>query len=200
MAPYGAGSVADMITGLVATIGENINLRRAAALSVNQGVIASYIHNAAADGLGRVGVLVALESAGDKAALNDIGRKVAQHIAAANPLALTESDIPADRIEREKAILMEQTRQDPKAAGKPDQVIEKMLEGRFRKFLEESVLLKQPFVHADKQTVEAAVKEAEKAAGAPIKVAGYVHFKLGEGVEKKQEDFAAEVAAAAKPN
>ena len=199
-APEGEGKVSDMITGMVATIGENINLRRAAALAVNQGVIASYIHNAVADGLGRVGVLVALESTGDQAALNEIGRKVAQHIAATNPLALTQTDIPAERVEREKSILMEQTRQDPKAAGKPDQVIEKMLEGRFRKFLEESVLLKQPFVHADKQTVEAAVKEAEKAAGAPIKVAGYVHFKLGEGVEKKQEDFAAEVAAAAKPN
>ena len=197
-APEGAGTVQDMITSMVATIGENISLRRTGALSVSQGVVASYIHTQVADGLGRIGVLVALESSGDKAALLDIGRKVAQHIAATSPLALTESEIPADRVAREKSILMEQTRQDPKAVGKPDQVIEKMLEGRFRKFLEESVLLKQPFVHADKQTVEAAVKEAEKAAGAPIKVAGYLLFKLGEGVEKKQEDFAAEVAAAAK--
>jgi len=199
-APEGDGAVSDMITRMIATIGENIALRRTGAISVTQGVIAPYVHNAVVNGLGRIGVLVALESGGDKAVLLDIGRKVAQHIAAANPLALNEAELPADRVSREKAMLMEQTRQDPKAAGKPEQVIEKMLEGRYRKFLEESVLLKQPFVHADKQTVEQAVKDAEKAAGAPIKVTGYLYFKLGEGVEKKQEDFAAEVAAAAKPH
>lgn len=200
--PDGEGSVSDLITRLIATIGENITLRRSAVLSVNEGVVVSYIHNAVKEGMGRIGVLVALESGGAKPALEEIGKKVAMHIAAANPLALSEGEIPADRVEREKAILVEQVRQDPKAEGKPESVIEKMLEGRLRKFFEESVLLKQVFVHAPdgKQTVEAAVKEAAKAAGAPITVKAFVRFAVGEGVEKKTDDFAAEVAAMTKPN
>jgi elongation factor Ts len=192
--PEGEGSVADLITSMVSTIGENIGLRRAAALSVGQGAVVSYIHNQVTDGLGRIGVLVALESAGAAAALSDIGRKVAQHIAAAAPLALTIDQVPAATVERERAIFAEQARE----SGKPEPVIEKMIEGRMRKFYEESVLTKQAFVHNPDQTVEAAVKDAEKAAGAPIKLAGFVSFRIGEGVEKKQEDFAAEVAAAAK--
>jgi elongation factor Ts len=194
--PDGEGSVADLITSMVSTIGENIGLRRTAALSVGQGAVVSYVHNAVTDGLGRIGVLVALESAGAPAALADIGRKVAQHIAAAAPLALSVDQVPAATAERERAIFAEQARE----SGKPEAVIEKMIEGRMRKFYEESVLTKQAFVHNPDQTVEAAVKEAEKAAGAPIKLAGFVSFRLGEGVEKKQEDFAAEVAAAAKPH
>ncbi|MET0183329.1 MAG: translation elongation factor Ts [Caulobacterales bacterium] len=200
--PDGDGSVSDLITRLIATIGENITLRRSAVLTVNDGVVVSYIHNAVKDGMGRIGVLVAVESTGSKAALEDIGKKVAMHIAATSPLALSEGEIPADRVEREKAILIEQVRQDPKAEGKPDSVIEKMLEGRLRKFFEESVLLKQVFVHAPdgKQTVEAAVKDASKAAGAPVSIKAFVRFAVGEGVEKKADDFAAEVAAMTKPN
>jgi elongation factor Ts len=199
-ADAGGVSVADQVTQLVATIGENITLRRSAKLSVGAGAIVSYVHGAIADNVGRIGVLVALESAADKAALEAIGRKVAQHVAASNPLALTEADVPADRIERERAVLAEQIKEDPKAKGKPAQVIEKMLEGRMRKFFEESVLLKQAFVHNPDQTVDAAVADAGKAAGAPIKVAGFVRFAVGEGVEKRPDDFAAEVAAMSKQN
>lgn len=198
--PDGDGSVSDLVTRLVATIGENITLRRSKVLSVSDGVVASYIHNAATDGMGRIGVLVALESTGSKPALEDIGKKVAMHIAAVNPIALSEAEIPAERLAREKAIIADQTRQDPKAVGKPENVIEKMMEGRIRKFFEESVLLKQVSVHAPdgKQTVEASIKEAEKAAGAPIALKAFLRFEVGEGVEKKADDFAAEVAAMTK--
>jgi elongation factor Ts len=148
--------------------------------------------------MGKIGVLLALESTAPAAALEAIGRKVAQHVAALAPISVSEADIPAERIEREKAILLEQVRQDPKAQGKPEPVIAKMLEGRLRKFFEESVLLKQTFVHNPDQTVEAAVAEAAKAAGAAIAVTGMVRFAVGEGVEKKADDFAAEVAAMTK--
>lgn len=189
------GSVQEKVTNLIATIGENITLRRFAKIGVDQGAIVSYVHGAVADGVGRIGVLVALESTGDKAALEAIGRKVAQHIAATSPLALTETDVPADRVEKEKAILLEQLKEDPKAQGKPQQVLDKMIEGRMRKFFEESVLLKQAFVHNPDQTVEAALAEAAKTAGAPIKAAAFVRFAVGEGVEKRSDDFAAEVAS-----
>jgi elongation factor Ts len=192
-APGGAGTVKDEITALIATIGENINLRRATGLSVGQGVVATYIHNAAAPNLGRVGVLVALESTGKADALVDIGRKVAMHIAATSPLSLSIDEIPADAIAREKAILTEQA----KESGKPANVIEKMIEGRLRKFYEEVVLTKQAFVMNPDLTVEQAVKDAEKAAGAAITLKAFRHFRLGEGVEKKSDDFAAEVAATA---
>lgn len=189
--------VSEAVTNLIATIGENITLRRSAKLQVENGVIAAYVHSKVdgADHLGRIAVLVALESAGDKAVLESFGKKVAMHIASANPLALSESEIPADRTEREKAVILEQIKEDPKAAGKPQQVLDKMLEGRMRKFFEESVLTKQAFVLNPDQTVEAAVKDAEKSAGAPIRIAGFVRFAVGEGVEKRQDDFAAEVAS-----
>jgi elongation factor Ts len=192
--------VSEAVTGLIATIGENITLRRSAKLNVENGVIAAYVHSKVdgADHLGRIAVLVALESTGDKAALESFGRKVAMHIASANPLALTEADIPSDRTEREKTVIAEQIKEDPKAQGKPQQVLDKMLEGRMRKFFEESVLTKQAFVLNPEQTVEAAVKDAEKAAGAPITVKGFVRFAVGEGVEKRQDDFAAEVASMTK--
>jgi elongation factor Ts len=192
-APGGGGTVKDEITALIATIGENINLRRADALSVSQGVVASYVHNPAAPNLGRVGVLVALESAGKPEILADIGRKIAMHVAATSPLAVSVDEIPADAIAREKAILTEQA----KESGKPANVIEKMIEGRLRKFYEEVVLTKQAFVMNPDVTVEQALKEAEKAAGAPIKLTAFRHFRLGEGVAKKVDDFAAEVAATA---
>jgi elongation factor Ts len=194
---YGGAKVSEAVTNLVATIGENITLRRSAKLDVANGVIAAYVHSKVdgSDNLGRIAVLVALESSGDKAALESIGKKVAMHIASAAPLALTESDIPADRVEREKAVLLEQLKEDPKAQGKPQQVLDKMIEGRMRKFFEESVLLKQAFVLNPDQTVEEAVKDAEKAAGAPVKLKGFVRFAVGEGVEKRADDFAAEVAS-----
>jgi elongation factor Ts len=194
-AKTGAGSVQDEVTNLIATIGENITLRRSAKIAVGDGVVVSYVHNAITDGVGRIGVLVAIESTGEKAALEKFGKGVAMHIAASNPLALTEGDIPADRVDREKAVLVEQIKEDPKAQGKPDQVIEKMLEGRLRKFFEESVLLKQAFVMNPEQTVEAAAAEAAKAVGAPVSVKAFVRFAVGEGVEKRTDDFAAEVAA-----
>ena len=160
-------------------------------------MIAAYVHSKVdgADHLGRIAVLVALESAGDKGKLEAFGKKVAMHIASASPLALNESDIPADRVEREKSVLLDQIKEDPKAQGKPQQVLDKMLEGRMRKFFEESVLTKQAFVMNPDQTVEAALKDAEKEAGAPITIKGFVRFAVGEGVEKRTDDFAAEVAA-----
>jgi elongation factor Ts len=189
------GTVQEKVMNLIATIGENITLRRFGKLTVSSGAIVSYVHGAVADNVGRIGVLVALESTAEKTALEAIGRKVAQHIAATSPLALTESDVPVDRIEREKAVLLEQLKEDPKAQGKPQQVLDKMIEGRMRKFFEESVLLKQAFVHNPDQTVEAAIAEAAKAAGAPIKAAAFIRFAVGEGVEKRTDDFAAEVAS-----
>ena len=189
--------VSEAVTQLIATIGENITLRRSAKLQVENGVIAAYVH-AKVDGkdhLGRIAVLVALESTGKKDELESFGKKLAMHIASANPLALSEADIPADRVEREKAVLFEQLKEDPKAAGKPQQVLDKMIEGRMRKFFEESVLTKQAFILNPDQTVEAAVADAAKAAGAPVAIKAFVRFGVGEGVEKKADDFAAEVAA-----
>ncbi|MBI1250032.1 MAG: elongation factor Ts [Alphaproteobacteria bacterium] len=198
-APDGeAGTVSDQITRLIATIGENMTLRRAAYVSVGDGVIAHYVHTPVAENMGRIGVLVAVQSTGKAEALAEIGRKVAMHIAATNPLALTEADIDPAVVAHERGILLEQIKEDPKAAGKPQQVLDKMLEGRMRKFFEESVLLKQAFVINPDLTVEAAVKEAEKAAGAPVAIAKFVRFGLGEGVDKKTDDFAAEVAAMTK--
>ncbi|GAM99400.1 translation elongation factor Ts [alpha proteobacterium U9-1i] len=192
---HGGATVQDAVTNLIATIGENINLRRSAVLSGD--AIAVYVHNKLEgyENVGRLAVLVALDTTGDKAAAEAFGKKVAMHIASAAPLALSESEIPADRVEREKAVLAEQVKEDPKAQGKPQQVIDKMLEGRLRKFFEESVLLKQAFILNPDQTVEAAVKDAAKDVGAAVTIKGFVRFALGEGVEKKVDDFAAEVAA-----
>jgi elongation factor Ts len=178
---------------MVATIGEHMTVRRTAALEVGSGVVASYVHNQVAPGLGKIGVLVALESSGDKAKLKELGRQIAMHIAATNPLALSEDQIDPDTVERERAILIEQA----KESGKPQNVIEKMVEGRLQKFFKESVLLKQQFVIDPDNTVENAVKAAEKDAGGPIAVKGFIRFELGEGIEKEESDFAAEVAAAA---
>jgi len=186
-------SVAESITDAVATIGENMNLRRTAKLSVGQGVVATYVHNSVADGLGKLGVLVALESSGDADALAAIGKQVAMHVAATNPLALTSADVDADVAGRERAIFVEQARE----SGKPENIIEKMVDGRMRKFFEEVALMSQSFVVNPDVNVEAAVKEAEASVGAPIKVVGFIRFQLGEGVEKEESDFAAEVAAAA---
>lgn len=186
-------SVGEMVTQLIATIGENMILRRAARFVVAEGAIASYVHNAIAPDLGRIGVLVALESTGPRDRVTDVGRKVAMHIAAAQPLALDVNEVDPAVVEREKAIFTEQAQ----GSGKPPAVIEKMVEGRLRKFYEESVLLKQAFVMDPDLTVEAFVAKAAKEIGAPIKIAGFVRLALGEGVEKKADDFAGEVAALA---
>ncbi|WP_338539355.1 translation elongation factor Ts [Brucella melitensis bv. 3] len=187
-------TVTEAAKDAVATIGENISFRRSAALSVPQGVVATYIHNGVADGLGKLGVLVAIETAGDAEAAQAFGRQVAMHVAAVNPLALTSADVNPEAAEREKAIFIDQARQ----SGKPDNIIEKMVEGRMRKFYEEVVLLSQAFVINPDLTVEAALKDAEKAIGAPAKITGFARIALGEGIEKEESDFAAEVAAAAK--
>ncbi|MGQ3292743.1 MAG: translation elongation factor Ts, partial [Shinella sp.] len=192
--PATGKSVNETITDAIATIGENMNLRRATLLSVEDGVVATYIHNAVADGLGKLGVLVALKSTGDKEALTTIGRQVAMHIAATNPLAIRSEEVDAGVAERERNVFIEQSR----ASGKPDNIIEKMVEGRMRKFFEEVALLSQAFVMNPEVTVGAAVKEAEKTVGAPIEVVGMARLLLGEGVEKEVTDFAAEVAAVAK--
>jgi elongation factor Ts len=195
-APDGDGTVQDAVTRLIATIGENMMLRRAACLQVDPGAIGVYVHNAIGDGLGRLGVMVAIESTAPAAAVEDLARKIAMHVAATNPVALSDEEVPAERLDREKAIIAEQIAQDPKAAGKPQQVLDKMMEGRIRKFLEEVVLLKQAFVVNPDLTVEAAVKAAEKELGAPLKVKAFVRFALGDGVDKgPASDFASEVAA-----
>ncbi len=184
-------TVSDMIGNLIATIGENMLVRRSARFVVSEGVVAAYVHNATAPDLGRIGVLVALESSGPHDRLTDVGRKIGMHIAATSPLALTTEEVDPTAAEREKAIFTEQA----ESSGKPANVIEKMVEGRMRKFYEEVVLLKQSFVMDPDLTVEAFVAKAAKEIGAPIKVVGFVRLALGEGVEKKEDDFASEVAA-----
>jgi elongation factor Ts len=196
--PSGGKSVTDHLQELVGKIGENLSLRRTAMLSVSDGVVASYVHNSVAPDLGKIGVLVAVESTGDKAKLAEIGRQVAMHIAATNPLALNAEQIDPEIVARERAVFLDQAQQQSK--GKPANVIEKMVEGRLQKFFKESVLLKQIFVVDGENTVEQAVKNAEAAAGAPIKITGFVRYALGEGIEKQKTDFAAEVAAAASGN
>jgi len=194
MYPGSAKSVADTIKDAVGTIGENMGFRRSAKLTVPHGAVATYVHNAVADGLGKLGVLVAIETTGNEHAANAFGRQVAMHVAATNPLALTAEQIDPAAVEREKAIFADQARQ----TGKPEAIIEKMVEGRLRKFYEEVVLLKQAFVLNPDITVEKALKDAEKDIGAPAKITAYLRFALGEGIEKEATDFAAEVAAAVK--
>jgi elongation factor Ts len=187
-------SVTDYVKEMVGTIGENMNVRRTGFLKVGKGVVVSYMHNAVAPDLGKIGVLVALESTGDTAKLKEIGRQVAMHVAATNPLALTAEEIDPAIVEKERGILTEQAREQGK--GKPDNVIEKMVNGRLQKFFKESVLLKQEFVINPDVTVEDAVAAVSKEIGAPVKVTGFVRMALGEGIEKQSSDFAAEVAAA----
>jgi elongation factor Ts len=184
-------TVAEKLTQLIATIGENMTLRRAASLGVGQGVVAGYVHNAQAPGLGKIGVLVALESAGDPAKLAAFGKQLAMHVAAANPQALTIAAVDPAALERERAVLADQAR----ASGKPEEIIGKMVEGRLRKFYEEVVLLEQTYVIDGESKVKAAVAAAAKDVGAPIEVTGFHRMALGEGIQREQKDFAAEVAA-----
>ncbi|MBL8574769.1 MAG: elongation factor Ts [Hyphomicrobiaceae bacterium] len=189
------GTVASAITEAVATIGENMTLRRAGSVSVSDGVVATYVHGAVADGLGKLGVLVGLESTGDKAKLAELGKKIAMHVAAHDPrpAAVRTEEVDPAVVERERAIFAEQAA----ASGKPAAVVEKMVEGRIRKFYEEVTLLKQHFVINPDVTVEGAVEALAKELGTPVKVTAFVRMALGEGVQKEESDFAAEVAAAA---
>jgi elongation factor Ts len=188
----GSSTVDEAIASAIATIGENMTFRRAAEISVGEGVIAQYMHGAISDGLGKIGVLVALESKGDVTELNRVGRMVAMHVAAANPLAVESKGIDAASIERERGVLTEKAR----ASGKPDNVIEKIVDSGLKSFYKEVSLVDQPFVHDPSKTVAQALKEAEGKAGGPIAIKGFIRFALGEGVEKQEQDFAAEVAAA----
>ena len=176
-------SVADKLTDLVAAIGENMSLRRMATLSAGSGVVASYVHSALAPGLGKIGVLVALESTGDKEKLAVLGKQLAMHVAAANPQALTAEAIDQSVVERERAILTDKAR----ASGKPDAVVAKMVEGGLRKFYEETVLLEQTYVIDNESKVKDAVEKAAKEVGAPVKVAGFARMALGEGIERAKE-------------
>ncbi|MES0809081.1 translation elongation factor Ts [Roseibium sp. SCPC15] len=191
-ADLGGKPVADAITDAIATIGENMTLRRSAVLSASEGVVSTYVHGSVADGLGKIGVLVALESSGDKDKLNALGRQIAMHVAATSPLALNTEALDPAVVEREKAVFSEQARE----SGKPDNIIEKMVEGRLRKFYEEVTLVKQAFVINPDLTVEQAVEALAKELGTDVKLSGFVRFALGEGIEKEEQDFAAEVAAA----
>jgi elongation factor Ts len=193
--PGTKNTVESHVKEMVATIGENMSVRRTAAVSVKSGVVADYMHSKVADGLGKIGVLVGLESAGDKAKVLEFGRKIAMHIAASpTTMVVNDSELSKDAIDRERAIYVEQAKAEPRNAGKSDEILAKASEGRLRKeFFGSVVLMNQVFVIDGKATVAEAVKEAEKAIGAPVKIVSFVRYALGEGIEKKEEDFGDEV-------
>jgi len=183
----GGKTVENAVTDAVATIGENMTLRRAAVLSVDEGVVASYTHAAIAPGLGKIGVLVGLRSSGDPVKLNTLGRQIAMHVAAANPLAVDVDRLDADTVARERAVFAEQARD----SGKPEAIIDKMVEGRLRKFYEEAVLLRQVFVLDGERSVETVLQDAAKDVGGPVTVTDFIAFRLGEGIERVETDEAA---------
>ena len=184
-------SVEAEITQLVATIGENINIHRAAELSVDNGVVGSYVHAAAAPGLGRIGALVAIRSEGDKGALRQLAHQLAMHVAAASPQAVSVDDLDSEEVARERAILREQA----EGSGKAVEIIDKMVEGRLRKYFEEVVLLNQTFIIDGETKVSKIIEQSEKDLGSPVEIVGMQRFALGEGIEREKGDFAAEVAA-----
>ena len=192
-ARVGSITIAEAIADTIAKVGENMTLRRAAGLAVGKGVVASYVHSSVTDGLGRIGVIVALESAGKADELKAFGRMVAMHVASANPQATDSSGLDGATIEREKAVLADKA----KAQGKPANVVEKIVDSGLKTFYKEVCLLDQAFIFDDKKSVAQALKEAEAKAGAPIKVAGFVRFALGEGIDRPSGDFGGEVAALA---
>jgi len=192
-AKVGDATVADALNSAIATIGENMTLRRAAVLSVGKGAIGQYVHSSVADGLGKIGVLVALESAGDVAELTALGRQVAMHVASANPQAIDPSGLDPTVVAREKDVLADKFRQQ----GKPDNVIAKIVESGLKTFYKEVCLLEQAFIFDDKKTVAQALKDAEGKVGSAITVTAFVRYALGEGIDRQESDFAAEVAAAA---
>jgi elongation factor Ts len=185
----GNASVQQTLTELVAKIGENLSVRRTIALAVSPGVVAAYVHNATSPELGKIGVLVALKSTADKVRLAALGKQIAMHVAAAAPLALTPAHMPKEVVARERTIQTEIAKQ----SGKPDNVIEKMMEGRMRKFYEETVLLQQTYVIDGETRIDKVLEKASKDMGAPIEIAGFVRFQVGEGMEKTDSDFADEV-------
>jgi elongation factor Ts len=189
-AKHGSSNVRQTLTELVAKIGENMSVRRTVALSVNPGVVAAYVHNAASPELGKIGVLVALKSTADQTKLSALAKQLAMHVAAASPLAITPEHLSKDVVERERNVQWELAKQ----SGKPDNVIEKMMEGRMRKFYEDTVLLSQTFVIDGETQVSKVLEKAAKEFGAPIAVEGFVRFQVGEGIEKVESDFADEVA------
>jgi elongation factor Ts len=183
-------TVKDTLTEMVAKIGENMSVRRTIALSVNPGVVSAYVHNASSPELGKIGVLVAIKSEGDKEKLTALGKQIAMHVAAAAPIALTSAHVAKDVADRERAIHVAAARE----SGKPENVIEKMVEGRMRKFYEESVLMNQVFVIDGETTISKVVEKAAKDVGKPVEIAGFIRFQVGEGIEKVEGDFADEVA------
>lgn len=187
-------TVEEQNTHMIATIGENMSVRRSAGLEVANGVVASYVHSAVTTGLGKIGVLVALESEGDVAKLEEIGKQIAMHVAAANPLFLNKESVDTEALDRERDVLADQAR----ASGKPEDIIAKMVEGRLRKYYEEVCLLEQVFVIDNETKIAKVVENLAKEVGKPVTLKGFVRFALGEGIEKEESDFAAEVAAAAK--
>ncbi|HZL30049.1 MAG TPA: translation elongation factor Ts [Pseudolabrys sp.] len=195
-AKAGSITIGDAINDTIAKIGENMTLRRAAQLQVSKGAIGYYVHNSVSEGLGKIGVLVALESTGDAGELTALGRQLAMHVASSNPIALDATGVDADVVKREKDVLADKFRQQ----GKPEAMIEKIVESGLKTFYKEQTFLEQPFIFDDsgKKSVAQAVKEAEGKVGGPIKITGFVRFGLGEGIEKQESDFAAEVAAATK--
>jgi elongation factor Ts len=195
-AKMGSTSIADAITDTIAKIGENMSLRRAASLSVGNGVIASYVHNSVDEGLGKIGVIVALESSGNAEELARFGRMVAMHVAASNPQAIDASGLSPDAIRREKEVLADKY----KAQGKPANVIDKIVESGLKTFYKEVCLLDQPFIHEPDKSVGQAIKAAESKVGGSIKVTGYVRYALGEGIDRPDSDFGGEVAALVKPS
>jgi elongation factor Ts len=192
-ARVGSITVADAIADTIAKVGENMTLRRAVELAVGKGVVASYVHNSVADGLGRIGVIVTLQSSGNADELKAFGRMVAMHVASANPQAIDPSGLDAASIEREKSVLADKF----KAQGKPANVIDKIVESGLKTYYKEVCLLDQAFIFDDKKSVAQALKEAEAKAGAPIKIGGFARFALGEGIERPEGDFGGEVAALA---
>jgi len=189
----GGGTVQEKLTDNIAKIGENQSLRRAAIVEVGEGAVVPYVHNQVAPGLGKIGVLVGLESSAPAETLNELGRQIAQHVAAAHPQALDAESLDPALVERERSIAMEKARE----SGKPENIIEKMVEGGLAKFRKENALLTQLFVRDNKTPVAEVIAAAAKDAGTGIQLTGFVRYQLGEGIEKKQDDFAAEVAAAA---
>ena len=185
------GTVSTAITELVATIGENMGLRRTATIEVGAGIVASYVHGAINPGLGRIGVLVGLESGGDQGKLSELGHQLSMHIAAANPQCVAIENVDAAELDREREVLADQAH----ASGKPEEIVQKMVDGRLRKYYEEIVLLEQTFVVDGETKIAKVVENAAKDVGAPVAIKGFVRFALGEGIERKEEDFAAEVAA-----
>ena len=183
-------SVADEVAALVGSIGENINLRRSTVLSVKEGVVAGYVHNQVVPGMGKIGVLVGLESAGDAGKLGALGRQIAMHVAAAQPQFVSVDKVDQASLARERAVLTEQAR----ASGRPEEIIAKMVEGRLRKYYEDVVLLEQPWVIDGETRVSKVIEQAARDVGAPVTLTGFVRFLVGEGVDRRSDDFAAEVA------